>query len=101
MIIAGAVVLGTGSEVNRFALVTVTEKDYNPAIAYDCIYPKYAIDDPALMVKLSLKQTLYVSINAVNHVTEAATTLADSPYSVMMEKETVTVVHEYLPKAMV
>ena len=91
---------GTGTEVNRFAVVTVTEKDYKPAIAYDCIYPKFAIDDPALMVKLPAHQTLYVSIDAVNHVTEAATTLAASPYSVMMAKETIELVHEYLPKAM-
>jgi len=91
---------GTGTEVNRFAVVTVTEKDYKPAIAYDCIYPKYAIDDPALMVKLPAHQTLFVSIDAVNHVTEAATTLAANPYSVMMAKETIELVHEYLPKAM-
>jgi len=91
---------GTGTEVNRFAVVTVTEKDYKPAIAYDCIYPKFAIDDPALMVKLPAHQTLYVSIDAVNHVTEAATTLAASPYSVMMAKETIELVHEYLPKAL-
>ena len=37
------------------------EKDFKPAIAYDCIYPMYAIDDPQLMTKLSPKQTLYVS----------------------------------------
>jgi alcohol dehydrogenase class IV len=91
---------GTGTEVNRFAVVTVTEKDYKPAIAYDCIYPKFAIDDPGLMVKLPAHQTLYVSIDAVNHVTEAATTLVASPYSVMMAKETIALVHEYLPKAL-
>ena len=40
---------GTGTETNRFAVVTVPEKDFKPAIAYDCIYPLYAIDDPQLM----------------------------------------------------
>ena len=43
---------GTGSEVNRFAVATVTKLNYKPAIAYDCIYPRYAIDDPALMSDL-------------------------------------------------
>ena len=37
---------GTGSETNRFAVVTIPEKHYKPAIAYDCIYPTWAIDDP-------------------------------------------------------
>ncbi len=91
---------GTGTEVNRFAVVTVTEKNYKPAIAYDCIYPKFAIDDPALMVNLPANQTLFVSIDAVNHVTEAATTVAASPYTIMMAKETIRLVHKYLPIAL-
>ena len=47
---------GTGSETNRFAVATILEKNYKPAIAYNCIYPTYVIDDPKLMIKLSPKQ---------------------------------------------
>lgn len=90
---------GTGTETNRFAVVTIPEKDYKPAIAYDCIYPTYAIDDPALMVKLSPKQTRFVSIDAVNHVIEAATSKVTSPYAVTLAREVVTLVAKYLPKA--
>ena len=90
---------GTGTETNRFAVVTIPEKDYKPAIAYDCIYPTYAIDDPALMVKLSPKQTRYVSIDAVNHVVEAATSKVASPYAVTLAREVITLVGKYLPKA--
>lgn len=90
---------GTGTEVNRFAVATNLEKNFKPAIAYDCIYPSYSIDDPQLMTKLSLKQTLYTSIDAVNHVVEAATTKVASPYSIGLAKETIRLVSEYLPKA--
>ena len=90
---------GTGTETNRFAVVTLPEKDYKPAIAYDCIYPTYAIDDPALMTKLSPKQTRYVSIDAVNHVVEAATSKVASPYAITLAREVVTLVGKYLPKA--
>lgn len=90
---------GTGTETNRFAVVTIPEKDYKPAIAYDCIYPTYAIDDPALMVKLSPKQTRFVSIDAVNHVIEAATSKVASPYAVTLAREVITLVGKYLPKA--
>lgn len=90
---------GTGTETNRFAVVTIPEKDYKPAIAYDCIYPTYAIDDPALMVKLSPKQTRFVSIDAVNHVIEAATSTVASPYAITLAREVVTLVSKYLPKA--
>ena len=91
---------GTGTETNRFAVATIVEKDYKPAIAYDCIYPMYAIDDPALMVKLSEKQTKYVSIDALNHVVEAATSKVASPYTVCLAHEVISMVAKYLPKAL-
>lgn len=91
---------GTGSEVNRFAVATVTRLNYKPAIAYDCIYPRFAIDDPALMTGLSEDQTRYVSIDAVNHVVEAATTTVSNPFAVNLAKETIRLVHGWLPKAL-
>lgn len=90
---------GTGTETNRFAVVTNPEKNFKPAIAYDCIYPVYAIDDPQLMTKLSPKQTRYVSIDAVNHVVEAATSKVASPYSISLAKQVIELVAKYLPKA--
>ena len=90
---------GTGTEVNRFAVATNLEKNFKPAIAYDCIYPLYSIDDPSLMTKLSKNQTLYTSIDAVNHVVEAATSTVASPYAITLAKETIRLVSKYLPKA--
>lgn len=90
---------GTGTEVDRFAVVSIPEKNFKPAIAYDCIYPAYAIDDPQLMVGLPKNQTIYVSVDAVNHVVEAATSKVRSPYTVLMAKETVNLVAKYLPIA--
>jgi len=88
---------GTGSEANRFAVVTIPEMEYKPAIAYDCIYPMYSIDDPALMTGLPANQTRYVSIDAVNHVVEAASTIMNNPISVTLGKEVVRMVAKYLP----
>ncbi len=90
---------GTGSETNRFAVATILEKNYKPAIAYDCIYPEFAIDDPDLMTGLSPKQTRYVSIDAVNHVVEAATSKVASPYSVTLARQVIELVGKYLTKA--
>lgn len=91
---------GTGTEVDRFAVATITDKNFKPAIAYDCIYPLYSIDDPALMTKLSPDQTRYVSIDAVNHVVEAATSVVANPLSIAFGIETVRLVAKYLPKAL-
>lgn len=61
----------------------------------------FAIDDPALMVKLSEKQTRYVSIDAINHVVEAATSKVASPYTVSLAREVIELVADYLPDAIV
>lgn len=91
---------GTGSEANRFAVVTVPERNYKPAIAYDCLYPWYSIDDPALMTGLPANQTIYVSVDAVNHVIESSTTRLNDPFSITTGKETVQLVAHYLPLAL-
>ena len=91
---------GTGSEANRFAVVSIEEKNFKPAIAYDCIYPMYSIDDPALMTGLAEDQTRYVSIDAVNHVVEAATTKVTSPYAIDLGISVVRLVAQYLPAAL-
>lgn len=90
---------GTGTEVDRFAVVSIPEKEYKPALAYDCLYPMYSIDDPALMTKLPEEQTIYVSVDAINHVVEASTTLATNPFAILLAKETVRLIAKYLPLA--
>ena len=91
---------GTGTEVDRVAVATILEKEYKPAIAYDCIYPTWAIDDPALMTGLSEKQTRFVSIDAVNHSVEAVTSIIASPLSVTLGREAIALVAQYLPSAL-
>ena len=91
---------GTGTEVNRFAVVTIPEKEYKPAIAFDCIYPLYSINDPALMTGLPANQTAYVSVDALNHVIEAASTVLNNPFSITLSKEVIALVAKYLPVAL-
>lgn len=96
-IIAVNLTHGTGTEVDRFSVVTIPEIEYKPALAYEVMYPKYAIDDPKLMVSLGQNQSTYVSIDAVNHVTEACTTITTNPLAILLAKETFRLVHKYLP----
>lgn len=89
---------GTGSEANRFAVATVPETEFKPAITYDCLYPFASIDDPKLMQGLSPKQTLFVSIDAINHAVEAATSKVASPLAISLAYETIKTVVKYLPQ---
>ena len=90
---------GTGTEADRFAVATILEKEYKPAIAYDCIYPTWSIDDPALMTGLSPAQTRFVSIDAINHCVEAATAKTASVFSISLAREAIALVAKYLPVA--
>ena len=96
-IIAVNLTHGTGTEADRVAVATILENEYKPAIAYDCIYPTWSIDDPALMTGLSEKQTRFVSIDAVNHCVEAVTSVIASPLSISLGREAVALVAQYLP----
>ncbi len=91
---------GTGTECDRFAVASILEKQYKPAIACDCIYPKWSIDDPELMLTLPAAQILYTSIDAVNHVIEAATSKVANPFSITTAREVVALNAKYLPLAM-
>ena len=53
-----------------------------------------------MCTKLSLNQTKYVSIDAVNHVIEAATSKVATPYTVTLARETIKLVAKYLPVAL-
>lgn len=88
---------GTGSEVNRFAVVTVAGRNHRSIVGHDCSYPRYAIDDPALMTGLSAEQSRYVSIDALCRVVEAATTTVAGPLAVTLARETVGLAHRWLP----
>jgi alcohol dehydrogenase class IV len=88
---------GTGTEVNRFSVITFPKTTEKLGTGVESFYPLYSIDDPNLLKKLPLNQTLYTSLDAVNHATESATSKINSPYSILLAKETIRLVAKYLP----
>ncbi len=91
---------GTGSEIDRYAVATVPELKDKSGAAAECLYPEYAIDDPTLMLTLPEKQLIYTSLDAVNHLVEAATTTLSSPYTVMLAREGIDIIAKWLPVAL-
>jgi len=89
---------GTGSEISCVAVATIEEKGLKPGIVSRSLYPRFAVEDPTLTCTLPPNQTTYTSLDAVNHALEAATTAVTSPYSIMLSREAVRLVAEYLPK---
>lgn len=94
---------GTGTECDRFAVVSILEGEkypYKPALASEVIYPDYSIDDVKAMMSMSDDMTRFTCIDALNHVMEACTTTITTPYSCTLGKEVVYLVHRYLPIAL-
>ncbi len=91
---------GTSTEINRYAVVSIPEKQHKPGIVYDLLSPMFAINDPALMVNLPAKQSVYVSVDAVNHVFEGATSKIATPLSILIAQETIRLVADHLPRVM-
>lgn len=91
---------GTGSETDAFAVAQSDGHD-KPAINSPHIYPTFAIEDPQLTVSMPLNQTIATSIDAMNHATEAATTITTNPYSILLAQESIRLVTTYLPQALV
>ena len=90
---------GTGSEIDRYAVATVPELKDKSGLALDCMYPEYAIDDPSLMLTLPKEQLLYTSLDALNHLVEAATTTLSSAYTEMLAREGIKEIAKWLPLA--
>ena len=90
---------GTGSEVDRYAVGTLPEMRVKKGAGAEVMYPLYSIDDPKLTVNLPKEQTLYVSIDAVNHATEAATTAVSNPFTRALSIRSVREVAEHLEGA--
>ncbi|RLF73530.1 MAG: alcohol dehydrogenase [Thermoplasmata archaeon] len=89
---------GTGTEVDRYAVATIPEKRVKLGAASDAMYPEFAVDDPELTLSLPEKQSLYVTLDAVNHAVEAATTTVTSRFTEMLSRECLGVVADHLPR---
>ncbi|KAJ5066330.1 alcohol dehydrogenase 4 [Anaeramoeba ignava] len=92
---------GTGTEVNRFFVVTIDNKGpvLKPVVGSIAAYPTYSIDDPNLLMSSPPKMTIYTAVDSLNHVFEAATTKIRNPFSLILGKEVVEMVAHFLPIA--
>jgi len=90
---------GTGTEADRYSVCSFPKELLKLGTGHENMYPMYSIDDPALMTNLPLNQTLYTSLDAVNHANECATSKFKSCYSILLARETIALVTKYLPIA--
>ncbi len=89
---------GTGTEIDKYAVVTILET--KEKIGFAPGYPTVSIDDPRYTVTLPRNQTIYTSIDALAHAVESATSVYASPYTYLLAAEAVKYIVAYLPRAL-
>ncbi|MEM1509116.1 MAG: iron-containing alcohol dehydrogenase [Thermofilaceae archaeon] len=88
---------GTGTEVDRYSVLTVEETGEKRGII--SIYPVVSVDDPKYTLTLPKDQSIYVSLDAFYHAYEAATQPWASPFVELLASETIRLVRDWLPRA--
>ena len=88
---------GTGTEVDRYSVLTVEETGEKRGFV--SIYPTASVDDPRYTLTLSRNQTVYTALDAFYHAYESATQPGSSPFTNMLSREAVRLLRAWLPKA--
>ncbi len=87
---------GTGSEVNRYSVLT-KEGTYDK-LGFQAIYPRASIDDPTFTLTLPKPLTASTTIDAFYHALEAALSKVVGPLSLLISKEAIRLIVKYLPR---
>ena len=72
---------GTGSEVNRYSVVTNPETGEKPGFGYECMYPKEAVIDPEIMLSMPAHVTAATGFDVFVHIFEAFIGKAKNAFS--------------------
>ena len=72
---------GTGSEVNRYSVMTNPETGEKPGFGYECMYPEEAIIDPEIMLSMPPYVTAATGFDVFVHAFEAFTGKAKNAFS--------------------
>jgi len=89
---------GTGSEVDRYAVLTIDWSGEKRGASIT--YPVVGIDDPKYTVTLPRDHTIYTSLDALYHAYEASTAKdLSSPYVTLLSKEATVRIKEWLSTA--
>ncbi len=88
---------GTGSEVDRYAVLTKEGTHDKMGFESPVMYPRASIDDPVFTVTLPKPLTASTAIDAFYHALEALLSKAVSPLSALISKEAIRLISKYLP----
>lgn len=90
---------GTGSEINRYAVVTIDMPKTKYGLASEYFYPVASFNDPRYTLTMPYKQIIYTTLDAFYHAYEAVTGRDCSPYVLLIAEEVAKIIARWLPIA--
>ncbi|WP_461206836.1 iron-containing alcohol dehydrogenase [Clostridium sp. DL1XJH146] len=90
---------GTGSEVSMYSVITDEKTRIKDSLTSANIYPKVAIVDPEITMKLPAKMTAFTGLDVLGHALEAYTSSINNALTDVWALEAIKLVFENLPEA--
>lgn len=90
---------GTGTEIDRYLVITNAETHEKPGIGFDCTYPVVGIVDPELMVSVPAGVTADTGLDVLYHAMEAFISTGAQPFSDLLATEAIRLVVGNLERA--
>ena len=91
---------GTGSELNRSAIMTDPQRQLRDGIRSDWLFPRVAIVDAALMCSLDRLQTAITGFDCLSHAVESYVSPRSRPDTDRLARQAMCLVCRYLPDAL-
>lgn len=98
-IVAIPTTAGTGTESDPWAVITNTETNEKIGFGYRYTFPTLSIVDPELMLSIPPEFTAYQGMDAFFHAVEGYIAEVNQPASDVHALQSVSLITEYLPKA--
>lgn len=98
-IVAVATTAGTGTEVDRYAVITNPATREKPGFAMEWMQPRAAIVDPELMLGVPPRTTAATGLDVLFHSVEAYLHRSASPASDLTASQAIRLVARWLPEA--
>lgn len=89
---------GTGSEANRYLVVTDPATNAKPGMGWTFTYPVLSVIDPGLMVSLPAVSTAHTGVDVFFHALEAYVHPDHTPVSDMLALEAIRLVKNFLAR---
>ena len=90
---------GTGSEVNRYSVLSNPIRKENMVISHSLNYPRVAIIDPSLTVSMDRRLTALTGIDALMHALESLTNRLSNFFAEDLAIRAIQIIRRWLPVA--